>query len=160
MKRYTLALLAAIIATMGLLWSTVSPSQASVNWSPAYSHTDCQGNGCLTLYYRIDLSHSVGFYVEGYKISAAGGGVTYQGAGGKGGSIWNENFVVKWSIGGSASSLNPGQSKFWDLEIAMPDAARLVAGWSWEDIFVPGTDVNQCAKVTVKHSDWSTGGCG
>lgn len=150
----TLAALAVIpLALLGLQ----APAQA--DYSSVHSLTDSSGNGDLTVYYRIKLGYSVGFKLEGVTIHADGGGLFYQGAAGKGAACWNENQVVKWSVGDASSSLDPGQSKHWDLEVNMPDASTLVCGWYWSDVFVPGDDVNQCARVLIKHSDYDLGGC-
>lgn len=186
MRRYTLALVA-MIAGLLVLYGTAGSAEAqggkvnaaspletitapvlmsaTINgwlWTDPISKSDTDGNGTLKLTYRKRLgNYSDGMYIEGVTISAAGGGITYQGAGGKGASCWGEQNNIQWSAGAAATSLRPGQFKSWDLEIMMVHSDRAVCSWFFQDEFVPGSDVNRCAKVLVKHNDDnSTGGCG
>lgn len=131
-------------------------AQAAPQWSDVITHSDFAGNGQLQVNYRVRLGYSVGFYVESVRI-CADGGVLYRGAGGRGLSVFNEDGVVKFSRGADASSVDKGDCKAWDTEISMPDASTLKAGWLFTDIFVPGDDVNQCARLTIHHSDWDSG---
>lgn len=184
MRRLTLAL-GAIIAAL-LLIGTVAPAEANggrvgaaspleavtapvlttatINgwlWTDPQSHTDCAGNGCLKQTYRKRLNHTDGMYIEAVTISADDGGILYKGAIGRGASCWGELNNIQWSIGSSASSVNDGSFKNFDLEIMMEHSDRSVCSWLFEENFEPGNNVNRCAKVLVKHNDdWSAGGCG
>ena len=132
-------------------------AKRAYDWGPIVTHSDFAGTGQLQGNYRIRQQYSVGFYVESVKICAASGGLAYQGIDGKGLSIWNENGVVKWST--TNTDLDPGQCRSWDLELGMPDASTLKIGWFFTEIFVPGGNINQCARLTIHHSDWDSGGC-
>lgn len=169
MKRVTVAL-GAIIATLGMIILMSAPAQASVliggrYWSAVDCKSDSAGTGTLKICFRYEVGakgeQTDGFYIESYTISAASGGAAYQGIGGHGGSMWTCTTCSPfWSIDSNQSSLNPGQFKSWDLEIAKPGADRLAAGWHFEDIFIPGGNQNQCAKVIVYHNgNVDRGGC-
>ena len=130
-------------------------AKRAYDWGPIVTHSDFAGTGQLQLNFRIRQQYSVGFYVESVKICSNGSGLAYQGIGGKGLWIRNEDGVTKFST--NNDDLNPGQCRSWDLEIGMPDASTLRTGWLFDDIFVPGGNVQQCAKLTIHHTDWSSG---
>jgi hypothetical protein len=157
-KRWLMALLLAF-SLGGLLAYTAAPAQAAYNWSPSYNKTDCSGNGCLTITYRIRQGYSIGFYLEGVKISAENP-ANLAGINGKGLSCWGELGNIQFSKDGTQTNLNPGGAKFWDTEVSMPNSDRLACSWFWEENYYIGGSINQCAKVLVKHSDYSLGGCG
>jgi hypothetical protein len=160
MKKILAVLVAALFALV-MSFGTMSPAQATTyHWGVTEHHTDCAGNGCLTLYYQIRTDYSVGFKIVTVKIAADDGGVTYQGAAGKGLSCWNDNNNVQWSKTASEASLNDGQTKSWSPGTILPNTSTLTCGWYWTDTFVPGADVNQCAKVKVEHFDDQEGNCG
>lgn len=141
------------------LWGAL-PAQA-YDWGPSVSASNCQGNGCITLYYRIRVSYSYGFYLEGVRISAAKGGANFIGLAGRGASVWNENNVIKWSKdGGETTDLNPGQDKFWDTEITMANASKLAGGYYFTELYYLGGDINNCAKVLVYHGNVDKPDCG
>jgi hypothetical protein len=156
MKR-TLAGAAAAVALAAGGVAAAPPAQAAYDWGPIVTHSDFAGNGQLQVNYRIRQGYSVGFYVESVRICAASGGLAYQGIAGKGLWVRNEDGVTKFST--NNDSLDKGQCRAWDLEIGMPDASTLRSGWLFDDIFVPGSDVQQCARLTIHHNDWSSGGC-
>jgi hypothetical protein len=169
MKRVTVAL-GAIIATLSMIFLMSAPAQASVliggrYWSAVDCKSDSAGTGTLKICFRYEVGakgeQTDGFYIESYTISAASGGAAYQGIGGHGGSMWTCTTCSPfWSIDSNQSSLNPGQFKSWDLEIAKPGADRLAGGWHYEDIFIPGGNQNQCAKIIVYHNgNTDKGGC-
>lgn len=140
--------------------SPMSTVIGGYTWSDPKDHTDCSGGGCLKLTYRTRLGnqYSDGMYVEAVTIST-GGGITYYGAEGHGLSVWNDKSVIKWQT--NNDSLNKNSSRNFDLEIMMTQSVTATAGWAFVDVFVPGGNLNQCAKVKVWHNgDWTTANCG
>lgn len=168
MPRWLLAL-GATIAALCLVTYVVPTAQASVvingrTWSDIKTHSDFAGNGQLQVNYRTEVGArgeaTDGFYLESVRIHADSGGIFYQGIDGLGLSCWNDQLVVKFRRDASQTDLNPGQSRVWDTEIAMPDSSTLTCGWYFKDVFAPGDDLNQCAKVKVWHNeDWQSGTC-
>jgi len=155
MRNKIALLVAALAACAGMQVVVSQPAQAAYDWGPIVTHSDFAGNGQLQINYRLRQQYSVGFYVESVKICANSGGLAYEGIAGKGLWIRNEDGVTKFST--NNDDLNPGQCRSWDLEIGMPDASTLRTGWLFDDIFVPGGNVQQCAKLTIHHTDWSSG---
>lgn len=159
MKRTATLLAALALALSGLV--AAAPPASATTWSGVRSMSDCAGNGCLTVYYQVDLSDSAGFTLVSVKISAAGAGTlhNYQGTDGKGASCWNDRNVIKWSKGNTATSLDPGTTKEWNPTDVWSDATSLTCGWYYADLFITSGPINECAKVKAYHASEQTGGC-
>lgn len=158
MRKKLLIALAGIAAAIGLsIVAPSAPAESSVIWGPAATHSDFAGNGQLQITYRTRQGYSIGFYVEALQICADDGGVAFRGISGKGIWIRNENGVTKFST--NNDDLDPGKCRSWDLEISMPDADTLRSGWLFDEIYVPGGNLQQCARLTIQHSSWSSGSC-
>jgi FlaG/FlaF family flagellin (archaellin) len=82
----------AVMVVLAAIFASISSASATLTWSPVDSATDCSGNGCLTVYWRMSTNDNVGFKLESVKISASGGAL-YGGAEGKGLSCWNDQVV-------------------------------------------------------------------
>lgn len=167
MRKTTLAL-AAMLASL-LLVVLQLPAQAyifvnGVKYSEPSWHSDCSGNGCLSVKIRYRLADGVGnidhgFYLGDVQISTDGGGLFYQGAAGHGVSCWNDANTVVWSSGND--DLNDGASRTFNTDKALPNTRTVTCGWHFTDVFVPGSDVNQCAKLKFFHDgDIVKGNCG
>jgi hypothetical protein len=152
--RNKIMLLVAALATVFGVSLAAAPSAQAVSWSNIITHSDFAGNGQLQVNYRILLGDNVGFYVESIKICADDSGLFYHGIDGRGLSVSNEN-EVKWST--TNTNLGKGDCRSFDFEMPMTHSATLKVGWLFSDIFIPGDDINHCARLTIHHSDWDSG---
>lgn len=149
-----MVVLAALVAAVFF----AAPAQAA-NWSDLRYMSDCDDNGCMTVGYRVDLSQSTGYQIDSVKIMAAGTSSGLVRIDGHGLSCWNENSVIKWQRSGADTDLNPGQVKKWLPGTILPDAHKLVCGWTFTQVFT-NKQVNGCTKVLDTRSDPPvSGGC-
>jgi hypothetical protein len=155
MRSRPIHLVLTALAALGLILLFAAPAHAA-NWSALRVESDCQGHGCLAIWYRVDLSDPEnGYYLETVKITAKKHDATlYDHIDGKGLSCWNDRNVVKWSKDGTQTNLYPSAtndaSRTWDTEVALLDSHSLTCSWFFTEVYSNGgAGINNCVKIKL-----------